>query len=65
MIAPHIVGVPVFVLWSFRNSTAFPMVASSLICFPILYFFKSSIKYGIINSHTKNVASENEKMGIK
>jgi hypothetical protein len=44
IIAPHIVGVPVFVLWSFANSVAFPTSASSRICFQSFSFFNTSIK---------------------
>lgn len=65
IIPHHIVGVHVFVLCNFANSVALPMVASSLICFQILYFISNSINNGIIISQTKNVIIENENIGIK
>jgi hypothetical protein len=60
MIAHPIVGVQVFVLCSFRNSIAFPIVASSLICFQSLCSIKNSMKYGITIIHKIKVAIPKE-----
>jgi hypothetical protein len=41
--AHHIVGVPTLSLCNLKNSVAFPIVASSLICFQSLAFFNKFI----------------------
>jgi hypothetical protein len=61
IIAHHIVGVPDLSLCNFKNSVAFHhKVASSLICFPSLNFFKKSIKQGIVIIQRIKVAIQKE-----
>ncbi len=58
-------GVQVFFLWSFANSVAFQIVASSLICFQRFRFFINSINRGKISKPTANVEIQKVNIGNK
>jgi hypothetical protein len=63
--AQPILGVPVFFLWSFANSVAFPIVASSRICFQSLRECMSFIKSGKNINQTINVVIQNENISMR